>query len=111
MKLQELASRHATELQETAARHATELQEIAGRMDRADAEHAAQVASARQTLEIANAEQARLRQALDSARAEQAALQSAMAEARPKVEALAEIHRSRAWHAVSSYRKFRKWLS
>jgi glycosyltransferase involved in cell wall biosynthesis len=73
--------------------HAAQLQEIAARSQ----EQASQVAA--------------LRQALDAAQAEQDALRTAVAEAQPQVEALAEIHRSRAWRAVSGYRRFRKWLS
>jgi hypothetical protein len=71
----------------------------------------AQCTSLRQALEAAQGDSASLRQELEAARAEQIALKSAVADARPQLEALAEIHRSRAWQAVSRYRKFRRWLS
>jgi hypothetical protein len=71
----------------------------------------AECTSLRQALAAAQGDSASLRQELEAARAEQAALQSAVADARPQLEALAEIHRSRAWQAVSRYRQFRRWLS
>lgn len=79
------------------AEHAAQLQEIAARSERIDQEHASEAGA--------------LRQALDAAHAQQDALRTAVADAQPQVEALAEIHRSRAWRAVSGYRRFRKWLS
>jgi hypothetical protein len=71
----------------------------------------AECTSLRQALEAAQGDSASRRQELEAARAEQIALHAAVADARPQLEALAEIHRSRAWRAVSRYRQFRRWLS